>query len=240
MRIFIAGATGAIGRRLVPLLLRAGHVVHGATRSADGAASLERAGVTPVVLDVLDAPLLAAAVRDAAPDLIMHQLTDLPRAHDPAAIVAAHGRNARIRTEGTRNLLAAARAAGSVRRVIVQSIAFAYAQGSEPHPESDPLDLTDPARAMTVQAVADMERQVLALQGIDGLVLRYGRLYGPGTWYPAMAPRPALHVDAAAQAACLATERGGAGIYNIADEDGVVSLAKARAELGFDPRFRLG
>jgi nucleoside-diphosphate-sugar epimerase len=84
-----------------------------------------------------------------------------------------------------------------------------------------------------------MERQVLAASGFEGIVLRYGLLYGPGTWYPTEAPRPALHVDAAAQAALLAMTRGTAGIYNIADDDGVVAIAKARAELGFDLHFRL-
>ena len=90
---------------------------------------------------------------------------------------------------------------------------------------------------MTVNGVADMERQLFG-SGIEAVVLRYGRLYGPGTWYPQSAPKPALHVDAAAQAALLALTRG-RGIYNIADDDGVVAIAKARAELGFDPDFRL-
>jgi nucleoside-diphosphate-sugar epimerase len=240
MRIFLAGATGAIGRRLVPLLLRAGHVVDGTTRSREGAAALTQAGANPVVLDVFDAPALAAAVSAAAPEVIIHQLTDLPREFDQAAIAASYPRNARIRTEGTRNLLAAARAA-KVRRVIVQSIAFAYAPGGEPHPESDPLNLGDPERAVTVKGTADMERQVLALAGtgMEGILLRYGLLYGPGTWTAVAARRPALHVDAAAHAALLAVTRGNPGIYNIADDDGAVSIAKARAELGFDPSFRL-
>jgi nucleoside-diphosphate-sugar epimerase len=122
---------------------------------------------------------------------------------------------------------------------IVQSIAFAYVPGGEPHPETDPLNLADATRAVTVKGVADMEQQVLGAPGFDAIVLRYGLLYGPGTWYEAADRRPALHVDAAAHAALLAVTRGAPGIYNIADDDGAVSIIKARDELGFDPRSRL-
>jgi nucleoside-diphosphate-sugar epimerase len=238
MRVFLAGASGAIGRRLVPLLLRAGHAVTGSTRSAANGKELERAGVVPAVLDVLDAQAVMDAVRTARPEVIVHQLTDLPRRFDAAKVAAAYERNARIRIEGTRNLLAAAQAA-AVRRFIVQSIAFAYAPGGEPHPETDPLNLADAARAVTVKGALDMERQVLGTPGMDPIVLRYGLLYGPGTWSEVPERKPALHVDAAAQAALLALTRGTAGIYNIADDDGVVSIAKARAGLGFDPGFRV-
>jgi nucleoside-diphosphate-sugar epimerase len=239
MRVFLAGATGAIGRRLVPLLLDAGHAVTGTTRSVDKAKELERAGVAPAVVDVFDAEAVTDAVRRAQPEVVIHQLTDLPREFDQAKVVASYPLNARIRIEGTRNLLAAAQAA-SARRFIVQSIAFAYVPGGEPHPETDPLNLGDPARAVTVKGAADMEQQVLGASGIDGIVLRYGLLYGPATWYQAPGRPPGLHVDAAAQAALLAISRGHRGIYNIADDDGAVSIAKARAELGFDPQFRLG
>jgi nucleoside-diphosphate-sugar epimerase len=238
MRVFLAGAAGAIGRRLVPLLLRAGHEVTGTTRSAATATELARAGVVPAVLDVFDAPALMAAVGAAKPAVVIHQLTDLPRQFDEVRIAASYPKNARIRIEGTRNLIAAAQAAPA-RRFIVQSIAFAYAGGGEPHPETDPLNLADPARAVTVKGAADMERQVLSASGLDAIVLRYGLLYGPGTWREASSgQKPALHVDAAAHAALLALTRGAAGVYNIADDDGVVSIAKARAELGFDPRYR--
>jgi nucleoside-diphosphate-sugar epimerase len=238
MRIFLAGASGAIGRRLVPLLVQAGHVVTGTTRSADTGRELARAGVEPAVLDVFDAKAVTDAMRAACPDVVIHQLTDLPREFDEAKIAASYSRNARIRTEGTRNLIAAAQAA-LVRRFIVQSIAFAYPPGGEPHSESDPLNLADPARAVTVKGAAEMERLVLESAGIDGVVLRYGLLYGPGTWTDTVGRKPALHVDAAAQAALLAIARGAPGIYNIADDEGVVMIAKARAELGFDPKFRL-
>src|SRR5712691_529067 len=238
MRVFLAGATGAIGWRLVPLLLDAGHSVTGTTRSADKAKELERAGVAPAVLDVFDAKAVTDALRRAQPEVVIHQLTDLPREFDQAKVTASYPLNARIRIEGTRNLIAAAQAA-SVRRLIVQSIAFAYVPGGEPHPETDPLNLADPARAVTVKGAADMEQQVLGASSIEGIVLRYGLLYGPATWYQAPGRSPGLHVDAAAQAALLAITRGARGIYNIADDDGAVSIAKARAELGFDPQFRL-
>jgi nucleoside-diphosphate-sugar epimerase len=237
MKIFLAGASGAIGRRLTPLLLAAGHEVTGSTRTEKVARELESAGVHGVVADVFDADALKRAVAGARPEVVIHQLTDLPRVlGDEAQLAAAYPRNARIRIEGTRNLVAAAKAAGA-RRFIVQSVAFAYAAGREPHVETDPLNVADGPRVVTVQAAADMEQQVLA-SGMEAVVLRYGLLYGPGTWTEGPARNPPVHVDAAAQAAFLAVTRG-AGIYNIADDDGAVSIDKARKELGFDPAFRL-
>ncbi len=236
MRIFVAGASGAIGRRLTPLLLAAGHEVTGSTRTEKVARELENAGVHGVVADVYDADGLKRAVVTARPDIVIHQLTDLPRVFDEKELVAAYPRNARIRIEGTRNLVAAARAAGA-RRFIVQSVAFAYAPGREPHVETDPLNLTDGPRLPTVRAAADMEQQVLA-SGMEPVVLRYGLLYGPGTWTEGPARKPPVHVDAAAHGAFLTLTRG-SGIYNIADDEGTVSIEKARKELGFDPGFRL-
>ena len=200
------------------------------------AKELAQAGVVPAVLDIFDADGVSGAVLAARPDVVI-QLTDLPREFDQARISASYPNNARIRSEGTRNLIAAAQAAGA-RRFIVQSIAFAYAPGGEPHVETDPLNLGDPVRAITVRGAADMEQQGLTASGLDAIVLRYGLLYGPGTWYETPSHRPALHVDAAAHAALRAVARGKSGVYNIADDDGAVSIAKARAELGFDPEFR--
>jgi nucleoside-diphosphate-sugar epimerase len=238
MKIFLAGASGAIGRRLMPLLRRDGHDVTGITRSADVARELEAAGVRPMVVDVYDAAALKGAVVDARPDVVMHQLTDLPRVlGDEAQLAAAYPKNARIRTEGTRNLVAAAQAA-SARRFIVQSVAFAYTPGKQPYAETDPLNVTDGPRLVTVQAAANMEEQVLA-SGMEPIVLRYGLLYGPGTWTDGPARKPPLHVDAAAQAALLAVTCRLTGIFNIADDDGTVSIEKARKELGFDPGFRM-
>ncbi len=237
MKIFLAGASGAIGRRLLPLLHEAGHDVTGMTRSADVARELETAGARAVVVDVFDADALKRAVVEARPEIVMHQLTDLPRVlGDEAELAAAYPRNARIRIEGTRNLVAAANAA-SARRFIVQSVAFAYAPGKEPYVETDPLNLSDGPRLVTVRAAADMEQQVLD-SGMEPVVLRYGLLYGPGTWSEGPARKPPVHVDAAAHAALLALTRK-PGIFNIADDDGTVSIEKARREWGFDPAFRL-
>jgi nucleoside-diphosphate-sugar epimerase len=236
MRIFLAGATGAIGRRLVPLLIAAGHQVTGTTRSAEATRKLEATGASAAIVDVYDAAALERAAIGARPEVVVHQLTDLPQAFDEKNLAASYPRNARIRVEGTRNLIAAARAAGA-RRFIVQSIAFAYAPGREPYVEDDPLNLADGPRLVTVRGAADMEQQVLA-SGMEGIVLRYGLFYGPGTWNERPSRKPALHIDAAAQATVLALTRGTPGIYNIAGDDGAVSIEKARRELGFDPAFR--
>jgi nucleoside-diphosphate-sugar epimerase len=241
LRIFLAGATGAIGRRLIPLLLADGHSVTGTTRSATKAAELEGQGVTPVVIDVFDASALRDAVVKVRPEIVIHQLTDLPQVLDPAQMAASRQRNTRLRIEGTANLVAAALAAGA-RRLIAQSIAFAYADGPEPHAEVDPLASPqgdDPA-AITARGVRALEEAVLVgASGLEGIVLRYGRLYGPGTWFATPNGNGPLHVDAAAQAARLAITRGRPGVYNIAEDDGALVTEKARRELGFDPGFRL-
>jgi nucleoside-diphosphate-sugar epimerase len=236
MRIFVAGASGAIGRRMMPLLRKAGHDVTGMTRSPDVARQLAASGVHAVVVDVYDADALKKTVVAAQPEVVMHQLTDLPRVFNEAELAAQYSRNARIRIEGTRNLVAAAKAAGA-RRFIVQSVAFAYAPGKEPHVETDPLNVNDGPRVVTVRAAADMEQQVLN-SGMEAVVLRYGLFYGPGTWTETPVRKPSLHIDAAAQAAMLAVS-GNAGIFNVADDDGTVAIDKARSELGFDPGFRL-
>ena len=238
MKIFLAGATGAIGRRLTPLLVAAGHHVTGMTRNPASADALEKAGISTALVDVFDADVLKTAMVDAAPEVVMHQLTDLPRVlENENQLAAAYPRNARIRLHGTRNLIAAAQAAAA-RRFIVQSVAFGYAPGREPHSEDDPLDVKDGPRAVTIGAAADMERQVLT-SGMPGIVLRYGFFYGPGTWQEGPTRRPAVHIDVAAHAAVLAVTRGHTGTYNIVEEDGTVSIAKARSELGFDPTFRV-
>ena len=238
MKIFLAGATGAIGRRLTPLLVAAGHHVTGMTRNPASADALEKAGISTALVDVFDADALKTTMVDAAPEVVMHQLTDLPRVlENENQLAAAYPRNARIRLHGTRNLIAAAQAAAA-RRFIVQSVAFGYAPGREPHSEDDPLDVKDGPRAVTISAAADMERQVLT-SGMAGIVLRYGFFYGPGTWHEGPTRRPAVHIDVAAHAAVLAVTRGRTGTYNIVEEDGTVSIAKARSELGFDPTFRV-
>ncbi len=222
------------------MLVAAGHEVTGTTRSAEKAEALRGQGAHAVVVDVFDRAALHDAVARACPEVVIHQLTDLPRVFDPERRGDALRRNARLRIEGTANLVAAAQAAGA-RRLIAQSIAFIYADGSEPHAEGDALAATDgdDLNALTSRGVRALEDAVLKTSRIDGLVLRYGRLYGPGTWFEAAQGRGPLHVDAAAQAALLAVTRGAPGIYNIAEDDGAVTIDKARRELGFDPAFTL-
>lgn len=235
--IFLAGASGAIGRRLAPILVADGWRVIASTRSAQKAALLAELGVTPVVVDVFDSPRLLQAIADARPDVVMHQLTDLPPGLDPARMEEATRRNARVREEGTGNVVAAAVAVG-VRRFVAQSIAFAYAEAPLPHGEQDKLAVDAEGRAgISARGVASLERQVLDAP-FDGIVLRYGRLYGPGTGFEAAAGRSPLHVDAAARAAALAASRGERGIYNIAEDDGTVSSEKAKRQLAWSAAWR--
>lgn len=176
MRIFLAGATGVIGMRLVPLLVGAGHSVAGLTRSPGKAGELRELGAEPVVCDVFDVAALTDAVVGFAPDLVLHELTDLP---DNAAEIAAYAaRSGRIRSEGTRNLLSAAAAAGA-GRFLAQSVSWELP--------------ADGGRAVT----AAHERMVLQAGGV---VLRYGQFWGPGTYYESDPPDPPrVHVDAAAR-----------------------------------------
>lgn len=221
MRIFVAGATGAVGRRLLPLLLEAGHEVIAATRRPE---NLPRLAARGVLLDLLDREAVRAAVRDVQPDVVMHQVTDLSNADLDA--------NARVRITGTRNLVDAARSAG-VRRMVAQSIAFAYAPGEGPARESDPLHLDAPApRNRTVEGVVALERAVAEMP--EGVTLRYGTLYGEGTWYApggtvAAAVRAGklratsgvtsfLHADDAAQTAAAALDWP-PGVVNIVDDE---------------------
>ena len=233
MNVFLAGATGVIGRPLIGLLRNAGHVVTGTTRSVGKLAEIEKLGATGVAVDAFDAEGLKRAVAAAKPDAVIHQLTDLPDVSDPAQMAVAREKNSRLRIEGTRNLMAAAKAA-NVRRMVAQSIAFIYAPGQGPKLETDPLDLSE-AQRMTIEGVKALEDAVLNTPGIDGIVLRYGRLYGPGTWFDKPGSLGSLTAGSAAQAALLALMRGTPGVYNIAEDDGAFSVEKARRELGFDP-----
>lgn len=175
MRVFLAGASGAIGRQLLPLLVAAGHEVAGTTRRAEKAERVRELGAEPVVLDVYDAERLREAVVAFEPELVMHQLTDLPA--DPAQISAKGADNARIRTEGTRNLIAAAAAAGAPR-FLAQSIAWRL--------PGDAHRSIDEHEAMVLDA--------------GGVVARYGRFYGPGTYHEEDRPEPPyVHVAEAAR-----------------------------------------
>lgn len=195
MRIFLAGASGVIGRQLVPLLVADGHQVAGMTRSAEKEGMLRELGAEPLVLDVYDAAALRDAVLAFEPDLVMHQLTDLP--DDPAQIPAMGGSNSRIRTEGTRNLLAAADTAGA-ERFLAQSIAWRL--------PGDAHAAVDEHEAMVLDA--------------GGVVVRYGRFYGPGTYHPDPGDRPeppAIEVGEAARRTLPLLEAP-SGIVTVAEE----------------------
>jgi len=237
MRIFLAGATGAVGRPLIRLLVAAGHAVTGMTRTAAKAAMIEAAGATPAVVDAYDGDAVQAAVMAARAEVVIHQLTDLPQTRNPETYAAALAANARLRITATPNLVVAALAAGA-QRFVTQSVAFAYAPGSAPRREGDPLDIAG-TRCTLMRGVVALEALTMGTPGLHGIVLRYGMLYGPGTWYEAPPGPGALHVEAAAQAALAAVTRGTPGVYNVADDDGAVAIDKARRELGFDPAFRL-
>jgi nucleoside-diphosphate-sugar epimerase len=237
-RILVAGASGVIGRRLCRLLVAEGWQVTGTTRSPEKASALRAIGVEPAIVDVFDEEALRAVVAAAHPDIVIHQLTDLPPVLDPAKMAEARIRNARIRDIGTRHLVGAAVVAG-VARMVAQSIAFAYAPGPQPYTEDSPLNLGAPDDAgVSARGVVSLEQHVRGAP-LEGIILRYGRLYGPGTGVDKPPAGGAVHVDAAADAARRAVTRGSKGAYNIAEEDGTVSSHKAAAELGWRPGFRL-
>lgn len=237
-RIFLAGASGAIGRRLAPLLVANGWQVFGSTRSSDKLPALRALGVEPVLVDVFDAPALARQLAGIRPEVVIHQLTDLPYALEAEAMTAALVRNARLRDEGTRNLVAAAVAAGA-KRLIAQSISFIYAEGPSPKREADPLlPTTHPVYGETVAGVLSLERQVLEAP-LEGIVLRYGLFYGPGSGFDAPIAPGSVHVDAAARAAERAVTLGTRGLYNVAESDGAVSSEAAIAAFGWNADMRV-
>jgi nucleoside-diphosphate-sugar epimerase len=237
MRVFVAGASGAIGRPLVRQLVAAGHEVTGMTRRPRRAEEIRAAGAEAVVCDAFDAEALRQAVVAAAPEAVVHVLTALPQRYDPKSDYLAATN--RIRTEGTRNLVAAARAAGA-RRLVAESIAFAYRpQGGWAKGEEEPLFTDAPGRfGVAFGAVAELERQVMEAEGIEGVALRYGWLYGPGTYYDrgeqqaeeVMKRRLPIvgkgtgtfsfvHAEDAASATVAALEHGAPGTYNVVDDE---------------------
>jgi nucleoside-diphosphate-sugar epimerase len=236
VRVFVAGASGVIGRRLVPLLVDAAHEVTGMTRSPETAAAMRGAGVEAVVCDALDAPAVRAAVRDAAPDAVVHQLTAIPWRIDPRRFARDLELNDRLRTEGTRILVDAAEAAGA-SRIVAQSIAFAYEPtGARVKDEDAPLYVDAPkAFRRSARAIAALEQTVLSAGGV---VLRYGYFYGPGTGFDRdgymgvdVARRRVpivgsgrgvwsfIHVDDAARATVAALTRGRSAPYNVVDDE---------------------
>jgi nucleoside-diphosphate-sugar epimerase len=240
MRVFVAGAGGAIGRMLVPQLRERGHQVFGTTRFAERAEELRAAGAEPVVCDVFDADALKRAVGEARPEVVVNELTSLPRDYDPRKLDESfYGPTNRVRTEGGGNLLEAARAAGA-RRFVTQSIAFLYATEGEKvkDEEGRPDTGAPPPFGDGVRAMVSHERAALDAEGIDALVLRYGWFYGPGTYYAADGSIAAMvrkrrlpmisgssglfsfiHVADAAGATVAACERGPQGIYNVVDDE---------------------
>ena len=240
MRIFVAGATGALGRRLVPLLVAGGHQVTAMTRSAGKAAGLRAAGAEPVVADALDRDAVLRAVAEAGPEVVVHQLTALAGAGSFRRFDRAFAETNRLRTEGTDHLLEAARAVGA-RRFLAQSFAgWPFARvGGPVKTEDDPLDPDPPAQLRrTLDAIRHLEAAVLGAAGLEGVVLRYGGFYGPGTSagaggsmledlrrrrFPVVGAGTGVwsfvHIDDAATATAAAVERGAPGIYQIVDDD---------------------
>ncbi len=206
----------------------------GTTRSAKRREWLRGAGADVATVDVYDADALRAAVDHARPDVVIHQSTDLARGFGPPDLA----RNRLLREVGTRHLVDAALAAGA-RRMVAQSGAWLYARGPLPHVETDPLTMPTDDPADVVAGILELERLVLATGGLEGLVLRYGFLYGPGTSRQTAGEGP-VEVADAARAAALAVERGPAGTYNIVDDGGEVSNQRARESLGWRPSARPG
>jgi nucleoside-diphosphate-sugar epimerase len=228
-----------MGRPLVRQLVAAGHEVTGMTRREDRAAAIREAGASAVVCDVFDAAALESAVKAAAPEVVVHQLTSLPPRLDYKAKDDPLAATNRVRSEGTRNLLAAAKAGGA-RRLVAESVAFLYApEGSWVKDEEASLFHGAPHPfGGAVEALADLERQVTGTEGIEGLVLRYGWLYGPGTYFDrdgsqteeALKRRLPIvgkgtgtfsfvQVEDAAAATVAAVERGAPGVYNVVDDE---------------------
>jgi nucleoside-diphosphate-sugar epimerase len=240
MKVFVAGATGAIGKQLVPRLVAAGHEVHGMTRSESKQAMLAEMGAVPVIADALDPDQVAEVVGRAQPDVIVHELTAIGPI-DMRNFDRAFAMTNRLRTAGTDHLLSAGQAVG-VQRFVAQGIATygAYARAGGPiKTEEDPLETT-PAREMreTLAAIRHLEDAVLGAQWTEGIVLRYGAFYGPGT---SMAPGEQqfelirkrkfpvvgdgggvwsfIHIADAADATLAAVEHGRRGVYNVVDDD---------------------
>ena len=245
MKVFVAGATGALGRQLVPQLVARGHELFGMTRSASKQDLVRSLGARPVVADALDPDAVARAVASAEPDVIVHELTALSgkmsirdaRRPDRSPMVKM---TIRLRTEGTDHLLAVGRAVGA-RRFVAQSVAFGFARAGGLQTEGDPLDSNVPAGLRTgLAAILHLEQAVTAIEWGEGLVLRYGGFYGPGTGI-SLAPDAMMaaairkrrfpvigdgggvwsfvHIGDAAAATAIAAERGRPGIYNIVDDD---------------------
>jgi 2-alkyl-3-oxoalkanoate reductase len=237
MKIFVAGGTGAVGRPLTAKLLAKGHTVVALTRSSDEAQALVERGIEPAIADVFDADAVKAVVRRAQPEVVIEQLTALPRTYTRESMNAAAPFNTRIRLEGGANVLAAAQAAG-VRRYLTQSVAFYAIPGSGLADEDTPLAFSaSPAIAAGAREITELEHRLVGNPNIEGIALRYGFFYGPGTWFnpdgdvaqqvrqqqfPIVGNGEGvwswLHIEDAAIATVAAAEQGNPGIYLIANE----------------------
>jgi nucleoside-diphosphate-sugar epimerase len=237
MKIFVAGGTGAIGRPTLDQLLARGHNVVALTRTQERAQSLAAQGIEPVLADVFDSESVKAAVKSAQPEVVIEQLTALPRTYTRESMNSTAALNTRIRSEGGANVLAAAKAAG-VRRFLKQSMAFWAIPGAGLADEETPLSLdASPAVAADARLVVETERRLFETSNLEGIALRYGFFYGPGTWFDpdgdvAQQVRQQqfpiigngdgvwswLHVEDAAIATVAAAEQGNPGIYLIAND----------------------
>ncbi len=240
MKVFVAGGSGAMGRRLVPQLVAAGYEVVAMTRDEDKASWLRRVGAQPVIADALDRAAVAGAVKGSEPEVVIHQLTALTGAKSFKNFDKEFALTNRLRTEGTDHLLEAARIAG-VRRIVAQSYGnWNYERtGSAVKTETDPFDPNPPANQVkSLQAIRYVENAVVNAGGIQGIALRYGNFYGPGTGldlggdivrqvrrraFPIVGDGSGIwsfvHMDDAAAAAIAAIEHGRPGVYNVADDE---------------------
>ena len=240
MKVFIAGASGALGMRLVPRLVASGHDVVGMTRSTAKAQALRKLGAEAAVADGLDQPAVIAAVLRAEPDVIVHQMTALTGLKSFRRFDRVFAQTNRLRTEGTDNLLEAARLAGA-RRFVAQSFGgWTYEPSGGPvKSEDDPFDPSPPAAmSQSLEAIKRLESAVLGADSVEGVVLRYGGFYGPGTNLTTEGDIPQLmrkrrlpvigdgagvwsfaHIDDAAAATELALDHGTPGVYNVADDE---------------------
>jgi nucleoside-diphosphate-sugar epimerase len=239
MRIFVAGATGALGSRLVPLMISAGHSVVGLTRTAAKADAIRQTGAEAAVADALNRAAVVAAVASARPDVIVHEMTSLGAATDLRKFDQTFAATNRLRSEGVNNLLAAAKQAGTLRIVAQSFCGWPYArEGGPVKSEEDPLDRAPPRELRrTLEAIRFLENAVTQWPDIEGVVLRYGAFYGPGTGLfdgplidqlrhrrvPLIGTADGwwsfLHIDDAAVATAIAVERAAPGIYNIVDDE---------------------
>lgn len=237
MKVFVAGATGAIGRRLTENLTLAGHTTFGMVRSQNPSASLSDSGAEPVIADALDAQSVNAAVGKVQPDVIINELTSLPKRYTPTEMKAAAERDARVRLEGNKNLIAAALQTG-VRRFLVQSAGFFYAPGEGLADEGERFAYgASPAVAAAAQRYAELEAMTLGRTEFEAVALRYGFFYGPGTWFTSDDDMGAqvrqqqvpiigygqgvwswVHIDDAADATVRALDCA-PGPYNIVDDN---------------------